>query len=80
MSTYLSPAACAKALSMTGEFIRGEIKDGRLKARKFMRASGRAVYRIATEDFSGYVTEYWPELQGSTKHNSQPSQYSKHTE
>lgn len=57
---YLSPKACADMLSVTGAFIRGEIRDQRLKARVFTRQSGRCLYRIEPEDFRAYVEEHWP--------------------
>jgi hypothetical protein len=57
----LSPAACASALAVTGEFIRGEIRSGRLEARQLSRISGRTRYRIDASAFRRYVERYWPE-------------------
>lgn len=51
---------CARALGMTGEFIRGEIKEGRLLARVFRGSRRRAKYRIERADFDSYKREYWP--------------------
>lgn len=57
----LSTTACARALGVTGEFIRGEIREGRLKAR-ISKPEGRrrAKYRIDAADFDAYVREHWP--------------------
>jgi excisionase family DNA binding protein len=59
VSQHLTPDECGKRLSVSAEFIRGEIKDGRLPARKFERASGRTVYRIDVERFEEYVDRHW---------------------
>lgn len=58
---YLSPPDCASVLGVTANFIRGEVKDGRLMARVFTRPSGRTVYRIPASAFQAYVEEHWPE-------------------
>lgn len=56
----LRPSECATALRVTGEFIRGEIHDGRLLAHVFERPSGRRVYRIRQQDFDAYLERHWP--------------------
>lgn len=56
----LTTSECARALGMTGAFIRGEIRDKRLKARVFTTGRKRAKYRIDAEDFTAYVDRYWP--------------------
>lgn len=56
---YLSPQTCADALAVSDDFIRGEIKGGRLPAIVFPRPSGRSVYRIDPDDFTAYVARYW---------------------
>jgi hypothetical protein len=56
----LSTTECARALGMTGAFIRGEIRDGRLKARIFTEGRRRAKYRIEAVDFRAYVERCWP--------------------
>jgi len=59
---HLSPDDCAKVLNVSGEFIRGEIKDGRLSARRLERSSGRVVYRIDPDDFTTYTEKHWPKV------------------
>lgn len=54
----LTTSDCAEAISMTTEFIVGEIRDGRLKARTY--AGGRPRYRIAPADWDAYLARYWP--------------------
>lgn len=56
---YLTPQRCADALEMSDEFIRGEIKGGRLPAIVLKRSSGRSVYRIDPDDFTAYVARHW---------------------
>ncbi len=56
----LTTSDCAQKLGMTGAYIRGEIRDGRLKARIFSEGRKRAKYRIEAEDFTAYVERYWP--------------------
>lgn len=67
MSTgWLSPLTCARKIGVTDEYIRGEIKEGRLEAHVHRYAhSGRARYRIDPEDWEAYVARYWPKLKAS---------------
>jgi hypothetical protein len=55
----LTTTDCARAIGMSGEFIRGEIRDGRLKARIFTAGRRRAKYRIEESDFIAYRDEHW---------------------
>jgi excisionase family DNA binding protein len=55
----LRPDECAERLTVTGEFIRGEIRDGKLPARVFTRGRRRR-YRIEPADFEAYIDRYWP--------------------
>jgi len=55
---------------MSGAFIRGEIKDGRLVARILRRESGRSVYRIQQADFDAYLEQHWPHVSRETKANT----------
>lgn len=57
---WMTPNVCGTAIGVTGEFIRGEIKCGRIAARVLTRDSGRTVYRIDPDDFDAYVKRYWP--------------------
>lgn len=60
LAAALTTGDCAHTLHVTSEFIRGEIKEGRLPAMTFKRASGRTKYRIDAEDFRRYIEQYWP--------------------
>lgn len=62
LSSKLSPKACADILGLTDEYIVGEIKDGRLPARKRVYDSGRTRYRVDPEDFAAYIEKYWPRI------------------
>lgn len=58
----LTTSDCARALGMTSQFIRGEIRDGRLRARIYTNPERRrARYSIKAEDFTAYVKQHWPE-------------------
>jgi excisionase family DNA binding protein len=66
MSKWLTTGQCAERIGLTDEYIRGEIKDGRLPAREHRYAtSGRVRYRIEPEDFDAYVERHWPKLKAS---------------
>jgi hypothetical protein len=56
---FLRTRDCAELLRVSGEFIRGEIRDGRLPAHVLQR-KGRTAYRIDSGDFTVYVERYWP--------------------
>jgi len=57
----LTTAECARILGMTSEFVRGEIIEGRLRARVFKPAGRRrAKYVIESPDLEAYQREYWP--------------------
>jgi hypothetical protein len=62
VSRYLSPQECAAVVTMSDEFIRGEIRERRLAARQFKRPSGRSVYRIDPDDFRAYLEKHWPKV------------------
>lgn len=56
----LTTAECARYLGMSTDFIRGEVRDGRLKALIFKpKGRRRAKYTIEREDFTAYVQEHW---------------------
>ncbi|MDP3720786.1 MAG: hypothetical protein Q8T13_23740 [Acidobacteriota bacterium] len=56
---------CADFLGVTPQFVRNEIRDGRLKADVFERRTPlgvtRCLYRIPLSKFQSYCAEYWPE-------------------
>jgi hypothetical protein len=57
----LTTSDCARLIGMTGEFIRGEIREGRLKSRAYHPSSRRrAKYRIERADFVAYMEQHWP--------------------
>lgn len=62
----LSPLDCARWLGVSDEYIRGEIKDGRLKSRERRYASGRRHYRIEAADWHAYLEKHWPHRHAST--------------
>jgi len=78
MTPPLRPSECARVIGMSPEFIRGEIKDGRLRARKYTTPRGRVVYRIDQAAFELYLDTHWPER--STSHNTPCSNSSHCTE
>jgi len=57
----LTTADCAKALNVSQQFIRDEIRDKRLAARVLTREGRqRARYRIDPSDFDNYRQAHWP--------------------
>jgi len=56
---WLSTRQCGSLIGMTTEFIRGEIRDGRLPACKLARDGKRPAYRVRVEDFDTYLDRYW---------------------
>lgn len=60
-SQVLTTSQCAKALGVSLQFIRGEIRDKRLPAR-VLKPSGRrrALIRIDAADFDAYRAMHWP--------------------
>jgi excisionase family DNA binding protein len=60
-AAMLTTADCAHALGVSLQFIRGEIHEGRLKAR-VSKPPGRqrAKYRIDAADFDAYRQAHWP--------------------
>jgi hypothetical protein len=65
-----------RALGMSGEYVRGEIRDGRLKANALIRAGKRTVYRITPSQFEEYKARHWrPDVsRGTISQNNQHSQ------
>lgn len=61
----MTTTQAALELEVSSEFIRGEIKSGRLRARVFRRPSGRSAYRIDPDAFRLYLAKYWPERPSS---------------
>lgn len=57
--SVLTTAQCARALGMSPDFIRGEIRDGRLRATVFSSGRKRARYRIDEADFLDYKQQHW---------------------
>jgi hypothetical protein len=56
---WLSTRQCAAIVGVTANFMRGEIRDGRLKARTLARHGKRTVYRVVAEDFAAYCAKHW---------------------
>lgn len=56
----LSPRQCGNVLGVSGDYIVGEIREGRLAARVRHHANNRCRYRIDPRDFMVYAREYWP--------------------
>jgi hypothetical protein len=68
---FMTPRECADRIGIgrvTGDYIRGEIRDGLLKAEIIVRPvrpgrerSKRAI-RVYEDDFKVYVKRYWPRV------------------
>ena len=56
---WLSTATCAAIIGVDTGFIRGEIRDGRLRAYEIRRPGKRAVYRVRSTDFTVYLQAHW---------------------
>ena len=56
---WLSTRQCAVQIGVSTSFIRGEIRDGRLRAQQLVRDGKRPVYRVALSDFRVYLTQHW---------------------
>jgi hypothetical protein len=61
---------------MSAEFVRGEIRDGRLRANA-TKKNHRYVYRITAEQFDEYRSTHWRTVSRGT--NSQSNQASQQT-
>jgi len=78
---YLRTADCAAVLGVSAQYVRDEIRAGRLKGEIIARdvAPGRtkayAAIRVYPGDFAVYVARYWPRIQWpcSTGHTSAES-------
>ena len=57
--TYLTVKECADTVRMSPDFIRDQIKIGRLNAKQYTTLFGRTRYRIAAEDFQEWRSVYW---------------------
>lgn len=56
----LTTAECARYLGMSTDFIRGEVRDGRLRATIFKPPGRvRAKYVFTVADFEAYQREHW---------------------
>lgn len=59
----LTLRVCADVLGVTTGFVRGEIKDGQLRAVvAIKRPGGRTLYRVDLEDFRDYCRKYCPRV------------------
>lgn len=57
----MTTGQCAAVLGVTAQFVRDEIKDGRLRAAvRVLRPSGRTFYRIGRQDFHAYCQKWSP--------------------
>lgn len=68
----MTTTQAARELGVSGEYVRGEIRDGRLKANVTQKDGKRATYRITREQFAEYVERHWRRVSRST--SSQPNQ------
>jgi hypothetical protein len=55
----LTVAECAQQVRMSHDFIRAEIRSGRLEARCHLRPSGRTRYRIEGAKWAEYFARVW---------------------
>lgn len=75
---YLTTRECAAQLGVTSRYIRGEIRDGRLKAEVIPRdpapdrQRAHPAIRIYREQWDAYLGRYWPRQcgEGSTGNHS----------
>ena len=58
-AAWLSTSQCADLLGVSAGFVRGEIRDGRLRASKLIRPGKRTVYRVAAVEFATYLGKHW---------------------
>jgi len=65
-AAWLSTQQCGALIGMTTEFVRGEIRDGRLPACRLCRDGKRPAYRVRAEDFDAYLARYWSRASRST--------------
>jgi hypothetical protein len=56
---WLSTSHCADLMGVSTGFVRGEIRDGRLRASKLLRSGKRPIYRVAPADFATYLAKHW---------------------
>jgi hypothetical protein len=49
----------AERLGMSAEFVRGEIRDGRLAANVIKREGKRTVYRVTDDQLARYIADCW---------------------
>jgi excisionase family DNA binding protein len=56
---WLSTRQAANIIGVDTAFIRGEIRDGRLRAYVIRRPNMRAVYRVRRSDFEVYLRTHW---------------------
>lgn len=65
-AVMLTTADCAHALGVSQQFIRGEIHEGRLRAR-VSKPPGRqrAKYRVDADDFEAYRQVHWPKRESA---------------
>jgi len=62
-----------RALGMSSEYVRGEIRDGRMQANVTVRAGKRTVYRITPIQLEDYKARHWrPVPRGTNNQYSQP--------
>ena len=54
----LTTRDCASRLGVSTEFIRGEIRDGRLKALVIERPPNRLIFRVSERELAEYVRRY----------------------
>lgn len=64
---FLTTADCASALGVSVDFVRGEIKDRRLRAEVVEReprpgrSRGNRAIRVYPEAWADYLQRYWPQ-------------------
>ena len=56
---WLSTAKCAAMIGVDTGFVRGEVRDGRLKAYTIKRPGKRTIFRVRDTDFRIYLRAHW---------------------
>lgn len=69
MSSRLTTRQCAEYLGVTTNFVRGEIREGRLIAVVNVKRGARSLIRIALTDLRSYCEQHCPRVLTSLPHD-----------
>ena len=60
MRAWLTTGDCARLLGVSREFVRGEVRDGRIAAEVVTEGRQRKAIRIYRVQWRAYLQRYWP--------------------